>query len=83
MIVAAILARKVPADVTFWLDHGRRHHRLRRDGETVVAEHRDGRAHRMPWPADETLPESEAFAARIFGLAEKTKTADSAVDGLR
>lgn len=82
MIVDALLASKPCPERSYWLDR-RRQHRLLRDGETVVAEHRDGRAFRMPWPADESLPESEAFAARIFGLAEKTKTASPAADGLR
>jgi hypothetical protein len=75
VIVDALLARKVPADATFWLDHGRRHHRLRRDGETVIAEHRDGRSFRLPWLADEPLPDNAGFAARIFNLAAQTKMA--------
>jgi len=75
MNAAALLARKPCPARCWWLDHGRRQHRLLRDGETVVAEHREGRAYRMPWPADETVPESEAFAARIFALALQTKMA--------
>lgn len=83
MTVAVLLTRKVPAGATFWLDHGRRQHRLIRNGADVVAEHRDGRAFRAPWPEDEPIPAGEAFAACIFGIASKTKAADPAADDLR
>ncbi len=78
-MIAAILAR--PAPDTYWLDHGRRAHRLVRDGDTVIARHRDGREFRLPWPAGEAVPYREAFAARIFSIASKTKAERSATPG--
>lgn len=58
-------------DVTWFLDRGRRQHRLRRSGSYVVASHRDGRALRWPWPSSEPVPQHESFAARIFAICEK------------
>jgi len=69
VIAAEILAR--PALDTWWLDHGRRNHRLHRSGGWVVAEHRDGRAFRVPWPTDEPVPGHEAFARQIFEILAK------------
>ena len=75
MIAATILAARPCADRSYWLDRGRRSHRLRRDGGDVIAEHRDGRAHRMPWPVDEPVPQGPEFARVIFDIAAKTKAA--------
>jgi hypothetical protein len=70
-------------DRAWFLDHGTRHHRLRRDGSGAVVSDRSGRSFRLDWPTDEPLPQHEGFAAQIFRIAKKTKAADSAFDDLR
>jgi hypothetical protein len=73
MKAADILACPIPVGATFWLDCGRRHHRLRQEGDAIIAEHRDGRSFLVPWPRSEPIPDNEAFAARIFGIASRTR----------
>lgn len=80
-VLAAILApAPTPGeqcDRTFWLDHGKRHHRLcRASSGFVSAVCRDGRVYRLRWPNGESIPRGEAFAARIFAICEQyAKTA--------
>lgn len=69
-MIGTILAR--PAPDTWWLDHGRRTVRLVRDEDAVIAQHRDGRSYRIPWPPGEPVPSHGAFAERVFSICEKT-----------
>lgn len=71
-LLAPPCAPDAEPDAVWFLDHGRRQHRLRRFGGYVVASHRDGRAWRLSWPASEPVPGHEAFAARIFSICMKT-----------
>lgn len=68
----------LPAPDTYWIDHGRRNHRLVRHGDEVIAQHRDGRSYRLPWPPGERVPDRETFAARIFNIASNTRAERSA-----
>jgi hypothetical protein len=80
MLAAILDPAPTPAeqcDRTFWLDHGKRHHRLRRTlSGFVSAVCRDGRNYRLRWPDGESIPPGEAFAARVFAVCERyAKTA--------
>lgn len=75
-MIDAILANKPCRERSFWLDRGRRECRLRRDDNHVVAEHRDGRSFRLPWPADDPVFDSPGFAEAIFNICLKTAAAD-------
>lgn len=75
MIVEKILAAPADAERSFWLDRGRRVCRLNRDGDHVIAEHRDGRVHRLRWPLDEAVPQGPEFARVIFDISARKITA--------
>lgn len=70
-ILSPLCAPDDEPDLLWFIDRGRRRHRLRRFGAYGVASHRDGRAFSLPWPDGEPVPGHESFAASIFSICMK------------
>ncbi|ADJ22483.1 hypothetical protein Hden_0662 [Hyphomicrobium denitrificans ATCC 51888] len=74
-LLAPPCAPDAEPDKIWFLDRGRRLHRLRRAGAHVVASRRNGQSFHVPWPVNEPVLRGEAFAAHIFAICSQTKTA--------